>query len=142
MWVTTGLITVKFIYLSLLHRLFIQALVCFSKVRVAQSLVFSVVFVNYCLSLYPLSLAIVLSILLRVSDSHHKFGIKNQFSKLITPDFFIYKSCLSSKLHAIHCWMVEFFLVPNGVICLCAIVSTFTTLDMSIQIMIVINTKH
>jgi hypothetical protein len=51
----------------------------FSGVRVTRSLVLSVCFVERCLSFYNLLLAIVLSVLLRFTDSDYLFGIFKLF---------------------------------------------------------------
>ena len=51
----------------------------FSGVRVTRSLVLCVCFVDLCLSFCSFSLAIVLSVRLRFTDSDYPFGIINLF---------------------------------------------------------------
>ena len=51
----------------------------FSGVRVTRSLILCVCFIDLCLSFFSLSLAIVLSIPLRFTDSDYPFGIFNLF---------------------------------------------------------------
>jgi hypothetical protein len=57
----------------------------FSGVRVSRSLVLYVCFVDRCLSFVPFLLGIVLSVLLRYTDSDYPFGI----FKLFLDDVFI-----------------------------------------------------
>jgi len=56
-----------------------SSLPVFSGIRVARSLVLSVCFVNCCLSFVPFLLAIVLSVLLRYTDSDYPFRIVKLF---------------------------------------------------------------
>ena len=55
----------------------------FSGVRLSRSLVLYVCFVDRCLSFCTISLAIVLSVLLRYMDSDYPFGIFTLFLRLM-----------------------------------------------------------
>jgi hypothetical protein len=59
----------------------------FVGVRVTRSLVVCVCFVDPCLSFCPFSLSIVLSVLLRFTDSDYPFGIFKLFLSNTFPKF-------------------------------------------------------
>ena len=63
----------------------------FSGVRVNRSLVLYVCFVDRCLSFCTFSLVIVLSVLLRYTDSDCPFGIFKLFLHALKYNFYVYE---------------------------------------------------